>query len=161
MKNKYIVTWDMLQMYTRTIAKDLLSTKWKGIIAISRGGLVPSALLARELDIRYVDTFCVASYYYGYQHNINIIKRTYHNHNNGKGFIIVDDLTDTGNTAKLIKKVYNKAYLVTIFAKPSGRNFVDKYIIDIPQNTWIEQPWDTGITFIPPIKNKLNADNRT
>ncbi|MCV2525872.1 MAG: xanthine phosphoribosyltransferase [Candidatus Lightella neohaematopini] len=154
MKKKYIVTWDMLQMYTRTIAKDLLCTKWKGIIAVSRGGLVPSALLARELDIRYIDTFCVASYYYGCQHNTNIIKHTDYNHN-GEGFIIVDDLTDTGNTAKLIKKIYYKAYLVTIFAKPLGRSFVDKYIIDIPQNTWIEQPWDTGITFIPPIKNKI------
>ena len=30
------------------------SEQWKGIIAVSRGGLVPGALLARELGIRHV-----------------------------------------------------------------------------------------------------------
>ena len=35
---------------------------WTGIIAITRGGLVPAALVARELEIRLIDTVCVVSY---------------------------------------------------------------------------------------------------
>ena len=31
---------------------------------------------------------------------------------------------------------------------------VDDYVIDIPQNTWIEQPWDLGLTFVPPLARK-------
>ncbi|HAR9600070.1 TPA: xanthine phosphoribosyltransferase, partial [Salmonella enterica subsp. enterica serovar 4,[5],12:i:-] len=47
-----------------------------------------------------------------------------------------------------------KAHFVTIFAKPAGRPLVDDYVIDIPQNTWIEQPWDMGVVFVPPISGR-------
>lgn len=50
MSEKYVVTWDMLQIHARKLASRLMpSEQWKGIIAVSRGGLVPGALLAREL----------------------------------------------------------------------------------------------------------------
>lgn len=35
---------------------------FKGIIAITRGGMIPAALVARELEIRLIDTICAASY---------------------------------------------------------------------------------------------------
>ncbi|MEQ4582635.1 MAG: xanthine phosphoribosyltransferase, partial [Pantoea agglomerans] len=55
MSEKYVVTWDMLQIHARKLAQRLLPVEqWKGIIAVSRGGLVPASLLARELGIRYV-----------------------------------------------------------------------------------------------------------
>ena len=41
-----------------------------------------------------------------------------------------------------IREMYPKAHFVTIFAKPAGRPLVDDYVVDIPQDTWIEQPWD-------------------
>ncbi|RCA08336.1 xanthine phosphoribosyltransferase, partial [Klebsiella pneumoniae] len=48
MSEKYVVTWDMLQIHARKLASRLLPVEqWKGIIAVSRGGLVPGALLAR------------------------------------------------------------------------------------------------------------------
>ncbi len=56
-----------------------------------------------------------------------------------------------GGTAKVVREMYHKARFVTIFAKPAGRPLVDDYVVDIPQDTWIEQPWDMGITFIPPL----------
>jgi hypothetical protein len=36
--------------------------RWKSVVAITRGGLVPAAIVARELNIRTVDTICVKSY---------------------------------------------------------------------------------------------------
>ncbi|MGP4123442.1 MAG: xanthine phosphoribosyltransferase [Sodalis sp. (in: enterobacteria)] len=152
MSEKYVVTWDMLQIYARTMAKRLMPTdQWKGIIAVSRGGLVPCALLARELSIRYVDTVCIASYDHDNQRDLNVLKRT---EGDGEGFIVVDDLVDTGGTAKAIREMYPNTHFVTIFAKPAGRPLVDDYIIDIPQNTWIEQPWDMGVVFVPPLAGK-------
>ncbi|WP_343192353.1 xanthine phosphoribosyltransferase [Buchnera aphidicola (Formosaphis micheliae)] len=149
MSKKYIVTWDMLQIHARKLAKKLLSVKkWKGIIAVSRGGLIPSALLARELSIRFVDTICISSYDYDNLRDMKIIKQAA---GNGKDIIVVDDLVDTGGTAKIIREIYPKAYFVTIFAKPIGRSFVNDYIIDIPQNIWIEQPWDMSISYIKPL----------
>ena len=74
--------------------------------------------------------------------------------NGGEGFIIVDDLVYTGNTARAIREMYPNAKFVTVFAKPAGAELVDDYVIDIPQNTWIEQPWDLGLMFVPPLARK-------
>ncbi|MDI5303878.1 hypothetical protein MJN76_32015, partial [Salmonella enterica subsp. enterica serovar Anatum] len=51
------ITPRLCQICRRKLASRLMpSEQWKGIIAVSRGGLVPGALLARELGIRHVDT---------------------------------------------------------------------------------------------------------
>ena len=50
--------------------------------------------------------------------------------------------------------MYPKARFVTVFAKPAGAPLVDDYVIDIPQITWIEQPWDLGLGFVPPLARK-------
>lgn len=155
MSEKYVVTWDMFQMHARKLSERLLpSSQWKGIIAVSRGGLFPAAVLARELSIRHVETVCIASYH---DHNNQGELQVLHAAqvpNGGEGFIIVDDLVDTGNTARAIREMYPNAKFVTVFAKPAGAELVDDYVIDIPQNTWIEQPWDLGLMFVPPLARK-------
>lgn len=155
MSEKYVVTWDMFQMHARKLSERLLpASQWKGIIAVSRGGLFPAAVLARELSIRHVETVCIASYH---DHNNQGELQVLHAAqvpNGGEGFIIVDDLVDTGNTARAIREMYPNAKFVTVFAKPAGAELVDDYVIDIPQNTWIEQPWDLGLMFVPPLARK-------
>ena len=150
-----MVTWDMFQMHARKLSERLLpASQWKGIIAVSRGGLFPAAVLARELSIRHVETVCIASYH---DHNNQGELQVLHAAqvpNGGDGFIIVDDLVDTGNTARAIREMYPNAKFVTVFAKPAGAELVDDYVIDIPQNTWIEQPWDLGLMFVPPFARK-------
>ena len=119
MSEKYVVTWDMLQIHARKLAARLMpSEQWKGIIAVSRGGLVPGALLARELGIRHVDTVCISSYDHDNQRELTVLKRA---EGDGEGFIVIDDLVDTGGTAVAIREMYPKAHFVTIFAKPAGR----------------------------------------
>ncbi|UZD16949.1 xanthine phosphoribosyltransferase [Gallibacterium anatis] len=152
MSEKYVVTWDMFQMHARKLSERLLpASQWKGIIAVSRGGLFPAAVIARELGIRLVETVCIASYDHDQQNELKVLHRA---EGDGKGFIVVDDLVDTGNTARAIREMYPKAKFVTVFAKPAGAPLVDDYVVDIPQNTWIEQPWDMGITFVPPLSRK-------
>ena len=112
MSEKYIVTWDMLQIHARKLASRLMpSEQWKGIIAVSRGGLVPGALLARELGIRHVDTVCISSYDHDNQRELKVLKRA---EGDGEGFIVIDDLVDTGGTAVAIREMYPKAHFVTI-----------------------------------------------
>jgi xanthine phosphoribosyltransferase len=152
MSEKYIVTWDMFHMHTRKLAERLMpASRWKGIIAVSRGGLFPSAVIARELGLRHVETVCIASYDHDQQNELKVLHAA---QGDGEGFIVIDDLVDTGNTARAIRAMYPKAHFVTVFAKPSGASLVDEYVVDIPQNTWIEQPWDMGITFVPPLSRK-------
>lgn len=146
---KYTVTWDMLQINARVLSSRLMpASQWKGIIAVSRGGLVPAALIARELGVRYVDTICISSYDHNHQREQTILKQA---PGDGEGFIVIDDLVDTGGTAKTIREMYPKAHFVTIFAKPEGRPLVDDYVVDIAQDTWIEQPWDMGVVYVKPL----------
>ena len=79
---------------------------------VSRGGLVPAALLARELGIRHVDTVCISSYDHDHQRDLKILKKA---EGDGEGFIVVDDLVDTGGTAKVIREMYPKAHFGWVY----------------------------------------------
>ncbi|MCJ8351715.1 xanthine phosphoribosyltransferase [Moritella sp.] len=149
MSDKFIVSWDDLQRDTRKLARKLLpTTQWKGIIAVSRGGLVPAAILARELDLRHVDTVCISSYDHDHQRDMTVLKSA---PGDGEGFIIIDDLVDSGETAKKIRQMYPKGKFVTVYAKPLGEHLVDDFVTAISQDTWIELPWDMAIEFVEPI----------
>lgn len=155
MSEKYVVTWDMFQMHARKLSERLLpASQWKGIIAVSRGGLFPAAVIARELNLRHVETICIASYHDHLEQGELKVLHAAEVSNGGEGWIVIDDLVDTGNTARAIREIYPNAKFVTVFAKPAGAPLVDDYVIDIPQNTWIEQPWDLGLGFVPPLARK-------
>ena len=51
----------------------------------------------------------------------------------GGGWLVVDDLIDTGRTAK-----------VPICAKPLGRALVNTYVTEVSQDTWIYFPRESG-----------------
>ncbi|HKY86265.1 MAG TPA: phosphoribosyltransferase family protein, partial [Pseudorhodoplanes sp.] len=71
---------------------------------------------------------------------------------NGKGILIVDDLVDTGRTARVVRDLVPQAHFATVYAKPLGRPLVDTFITEVSQDTWIYFPWDTGLAFVPPIR---------
>ena len=70
----------------------------------------------------------------------------------GKGVLIVDDLVDTGKTARVVRDLLPAAHFATVYAKPMGRPLVDTFITEVSQDTWIYFPWDTGLAFQPPIR---------
>ena len=70
----------------------------------------------------------------------------------GKRVLIVDDLVDTGTTAKLVREHLPEAHFAAVYAKPMGRPLVDTFITEVSQDTWIYFPWDTGLAFQPPIR---------
>ena len=150
-RKSFNLSWEEFHRDTRKMASQLVpANQWEGIIAITRGGLIPAAIIARELNIRLVDTVCVASYEHTEQRDINILK---HAEGNGEGMLLVDDLVDTGNTAIAVRKLLPKAHFVTIYAKPAGRPVVDQFISEIEQDIWIHFPWDTGLSFKEPLAN--------
>ena len=57
------VSWEELHRNSKALAWRLLELgPFKGVVAVTRGGLVPAAIVARELELRLVDTACLASY---------------------------------------------------------------------------------------------------
>lgn len=151
---EFFVSWEDLHRDSRLLARrQMPASQWKGIIAVSRGGLVPAAILARELGIRMVDTICVSSYDHQQQRELTIIKHAI-SENDGEGFLIVDDLVDTGVTARAIRELFPKARFVTLYAKPQGRELVDEYVADVEQETWIQLPWDMQLNYVAPIAER-------
>ncbi|GHC75687.1 xanthine phosphoribosyltransferase [Limoniibacter endophyticus] len=153
------VSWDQFHRDARALAWRLASerTKWRGIACITRGGLVPAAIIARELDLRLIDTVCIASYHeYSTQGQLSVIKELGAplTDNDGEGVLIVDDLTDTGQTAAIVRAMIPKAHFATVYAKPKGRALVDTFITEVSQDTWIFFPWDLGFTFQKPISDE-------
>jgi xanthine phosphoribosyltransferase len=145
------VTWDELHRHSRALAWRLLELgPWQGVIAVTRGGLVPAAIVARELDLRLVDTICIATYDHQDRGAVNILKDVASG-GDGEGFLIVDDLVDTGVTAKAVRERLPKAHFATVYAKPAGRPQVDTFVTEVSQDTWILFPWDIEPQFAPPI----------
>lgn len=149
-KRTYPISWEQLHRDSRALAWRLLEHDYfKGIIAITRGGLVPAAIVARELDIRLIETVCVSSYeWQDRKGEVEVLKRI---EISGEGWLLIDDLVDTGRTAKTVREMLPKAHFATVYAKPLGRPLVDTYITEVSQDTWILFPWDAESQYIQPI----------
>ncbi len=154
----FLVSWDQLHRDGRALAWRLDGRgpdngAWKAIVGITRGGLVPAAIVARELNIRVIDTISVKGYNHQTQSPPVVIKAPQADlMGDGTGILIVDDLVDTGRTLELVRKLYPKAHFATVYAKPKGREQVDTYITEVSQDTWIFFPWDTALQYVQPYR---------
>ena len=143
------ISWEQLHRDSKALAWRLVDMKkWQGIVTITRGGLVPASIIARELDIRLVDTVCVSSYDFKDQGDSMVLKPV---DIDSTDWLLVDDLVDTGRTASIVREMLPHAHFATVYAKPEGRPLVDTYITEVSQDTWILFPWDTESRFVEPI----------
>jgi len=149
------VSWEQFHRDSRALAWRLGEKgPFEAIVAITRGGLVPAAIAARELDVRNIETVCVASYDYGRQGGMDVIKPVSEDlrETGGEKVLIIDDLVDTGKTAKVVRNMLPRAHFATVYAKPAGVPLVDTFITEVSQDTWIYLPWDMALQFAPPLK---------
>jgi xanthine phosphoribosyltransferase len=159
-RKDFPVTWDEMHRNARALAWKLLGKgpleggKWKGILAITRGGLVPACIVARELDVLTVDTFCISTYDHKDMGASSILKMPSAVDGNGEGWIVIDDLVDTGGTFKLARQHYPKAHYACVYAKPKGEKLVDTFMMAVSQDTWIHFPWDLDIQYAKPLAQR-------
>ncbi len=153
------VSWDQFHRDARALAWKLAEKgPFDAIVCITRGGLVPAAIVARELEIRVVETVCVASYHdYKSQGDMRVLKEIAPavrslSGGTGEGVLIVDDLTDTGGTARIVREMLPKAHFATVYAKPQGKPLIDSYVTEVSQDTWIYFPWDLDLAYAEPIR---------
>jgi xanthine phosphoribosyltransferase len=155
------VSWDQFHRDCRALTWRLNEVgPFHAVIAITRGGLVPAAIVARELGVRVIDTVCIASYDHTTRGELQVLKSISADTaklggGTGKGLLIVDDLVDTGKTGRLVREMMPEAHFATVYAKPMGRPLVDTFITEVSQDTWIHFPWDTALAFLPPIRGGL------
>lgn len=144
------ITWGQLHHDARMLASELVKLgPFTKIVAVTRGGLIPAGIIARELDIRLVDTVCIASYQERLQaKGIDILKPI---QGDDSTWLIIDDLVDTGRTARAVRAMLPKGYFATLYAKPDGSALVDNYVREFAQDTWILFPWDSDIQYTAPL----------
>ena len=153
------VSWDQLHRDARALAWRLdgkspeADGAWKAVIAITRGGMAPAMIIARELDIRLVDTISIKSYSHQTQTEAKVIKAPdIERFGDGKGVLIIDDLVDTGRTLEVVRALLPKAHIATVYAKPMGRPQVDSFVTEVSQDTWIFFPWDLALQYVQPYR---------
>ncbi|HEU0223210.1 MAG TPA: xanthine phosphoribosyltransferase [Paracoccaceae bacterium] len=153
------VSWDQIHRDARALAWRLdkqgpgAAGAWKAVVAVTRGGMAPAMIVARELDIRVVDTICVKSYDHQTQTAAEILKAPDREMiGDGEGVLVIDDLVDTGRTFELIRRLLPRAHFATVYAKPKGKAMVDTYITEVSQDTWIFFPWDMALQYVEPYR---------
>lgn len=163
----YHVSWDQFHRDCKALAWRLSEIsaergEWQAIISITRGGLVPAAIIARELGVRNIETICIASYHeFDTQGELmilkpiadDLIKRC----EAGENILIIDDLADTGATAKKVRELMPNAHIATVYSKTNGKPTVDTFITEVSQDTWIFFPWDLDLSYVAPISGKKDS----
>ena len=154
------VSWDQIHRDARALAWRLQGQgpddgAWRAVVAITRGGMAPAMIVARELDIRVVDTISVKSYDHQTQSQPRVIKAPRDEIiGDGTGVLVVDDLVDTGKTLEAVRALMPKAHVATVYAKPMGRPQVNTFITEVSQDTWIFFPWDMALQYVEPYRGK-------
>ncbi len=152
-EKNFNVSWDQFHRDTKALSWRLAEKgPWQRVVAITRGGLVPAAIVARELNIHHIDTVCIASYDHTIQGHITVLKQVV---GDGADTLLVDDLVDTGRTARAVREMLPNAYFATVYAKPEGASMVDLFLTEVSQDTWIHFPWDTELHYSQPLVERL------
>jgi xanthine phosphoribosyltransferase len=155
-QKSFPVSWDQFHRDSRALAWRLAELgPFGAVVAIARGGLVPAAIVARELNIRVVESVAVKSYDHQNQGQVTVTKPISDEiiglARGGGSVLIVDDLVDTGATARIVRDMLPGAHFATVYAKPMGREMVDTFITEVSQDTWIYFPWDLDVAYAAPI----------
>lgn len=141
-----VLDWETVHKDCDALAAKLMAREWKGIIAVTRGGLAPVALLSRALDNKMIETLCLSSYDHQDQAKLEVLKDVEHI-GDGEGWLVVDDLADTGKTFDVVKEMLPDAHIACLYVKPQGKTHVNTYIRDYGQHVWINFPWELQAGF--------------
>ncbi|WP_424983050.1 xanthine phosphoribosyltransferase [Maritalea sp. S77] len=151
------VSWDQFHRDSRALAWRLMNEEpFDAIVCITRGGLVPAAIIARELGIRVIESVSVKSYDYKDQGELEVVKPICQEivdlDKTGR-VLIIDDLVDTGKTGRAVQAMLPNAHFSTVYAKPLARDLVNSFVTEVSQDTWIYFPWDMDVSYAPPIRD--------
>lgn len=146
---KLLISWEQFHRDSKALAQRLssISTTFLAIVCVSRGGLVPAGIVSQELGIKLIDTICISSYSErNEQGELQLIKSVSPEilAIDSNRILVLDDLSDTGETMKLIQGIIPGAHFACVYAKPAGIGAVGTFVIEVPQDTWIVLPQELG-----------------
>jgi len=165
MSEKRYLGWDDVESCVRKLVEKIEAseTKYDCILGLANGGLVPTCLIAKALDIKKVLTVSIKAYSGETGHEIQFL--TSINHKDLKGvrnLLIVDDLVDRGETLFEVDKIlgyYNYSHKIickfdsAVLYTKLGRSIDSPYPRVLPTytaestdpQTWLVFPWELNI----------------
>ena len=143
MTNKIYVSWEDFHAHAQLLASKIRSsgTDFNRIVAVSRGGLLPAGLLAYDLDIRNCETINMSSYDGNRMRGDDEIELSAALSGLDARTLIVDDLSDSGRTFRILREIYPQAVFASVYCKEKGKDAVDVFAVEMPDE-WIVFPWD-------------------
>lgn len=142
------ISWDDFHRDAALLAALLRAVQpCNTLLAITRGGLVPAAIVACALDIRRIETIGLASYddnnRRGDLERLKPASDIITNQSaGGQGLMVIDDLVDSGKTFAYLRRHLPKAHYAAVYAKPEGAAAADTYAVAVEQHVWLDFPWD-------------------
>ncbi len=145
LREKVPVTWDEVKRDSVLLADkiqkefDKLPTR---ILAITRGGLIPAALVTRSLGIKDIETIGLESYddEQGQDDKIAVLKKA--NPDYLENTLVIDDLVDSGKTLEFLRTLTKDCIFATLYAKPVGEPYTDVFVRLFDQDVWVDFPWE-------------------
>lgn len=139
------VSWEEFHRLSRVLSERLLAVRppggppWRLLVAVTRGGLVPAAIVARELNLRVVDTLCIASYDERSRGQPQVLKAAGAGDGEGCWW------STTGRHRRHRPgdaRAAAEGPLRHRLRQAGGPSLVDTFVAEIGQDTWIVFPWD-------------------
>ncbi len=142
MTDKLHISWNEFHSDVKNLAEKIKKAgNFNRIIAVSRGGLIPAGILSYELNIRHCDNINIQTYDDTQQRSAEDIVVDNQLKEADNKTLIIDDLSDSGQTFRILKKIFPQACRVSVYAKPNGKKDADIFARALP-NQWIVFPWD-------------------
>jgi xanthine phosphoribosyltransferase len=133
----------------------MYATEKSIIVTAPRGGYIPSGIVSYQLNIDRI-------YSCGYKSYVDKTSRDYclyqeipirvrNMSDESDTIFLIDDIVDTSKTISNIRNMINKnnnevkIYSASVFVKKASKRFVDFFVKEIPDETWVEFPYD-GVT---------------
>ncbi|MEK7602839.1 MAG: phosphoribosyltransferase family protein [Patescibacteria group bacterium] len=148
---KYCPSHDEIQRISKEIGYEILGSGLVvvDLVAVTRGGLNPMGFISRMVHWSRTETIDLKSYVKNSDGTessteMNVTKRPKLNSPTGAGALFVDDVLDTGGTARYLRYTYPDANIAVVYSKMSPEesteyvDFVGEYAEDI----WINFPWE-------------------
>jgi len=141
-RHRIALSWDEVRRDCVELARLLAGRgPWRGIVAVTRGGLAPAALVARALGVRLIETVAIASYD-GQILGEPMVLKPPSAAGDGAGWLVIDDLVDSGATIRIVRTILPTAHVAVLYAKPQGQALADVFVRSFPQECWLDFPWE-------------------
>lgn len=143
---KTLYTWNDVHQRCKKIVKELKGrytdiTDYE-IVGISRGGLVPAVVISNLLGIRKVYSLGLKTYEDQTRNSAEIYQVP--DLADSNKILLVDDISDTGESFIIVKKLYSHKQLVTVsvYMKQKTKFVPDIVGENIDNNNWVVFPWE-------------------